>query len=171
MKYILNSCIKLVFSFIIRFRYVTHLIVALLYFRKWKTDSSRQNLHRCSGFKLQAKSQRSCDFLRNVFSVNIFIFSNGNRGWRNLIIGVLRCIFYVNISNVIGTQHFTSLPQNVVDRVQGFRGLWMAVVAVAVIPVSRSLVTGIQYQYIYLYTTHGVFCFIARIMWRGKKEK
>jgi hypothetical protein len=141
------------------FNYATHLAIALQYFRRWKTNSSRHSWHRCSGSKLQAKSQRKwyCVFEKNVFSVNIFIISDENCGRRNSIFAVLKCIFYANISNIIGTQNFTSLPQDIVDRVQGCEGPWVVVVANEVIPVSRSLVTGIQYHYILLLLFMGCF--------------
>lgn len=74
-----------------------------------------------------------------------------------MIIAVIKCIFYVNISNIIGTQNFTSLPQDIIDRLQGYEGLRVVVVAAEVIPVSRSLVTGIQYHYIVLLLFMGCF--------------
>lgn len=75
-------------------------------------------------------------------------------------IAVLKCIFYVNVSNIIGNQNLTSLPQHVVGRKQGYDGLLVTVLAAAVIPVSRSLVTGIQYQYILLLLFKG--CLLHR---------
>ena len=72
-------------------------------------------------------------------------------------IAVLKCIFYVNICNITVTQNFTSLPQDIVDRMQGYERLRVAVVATEVIPVSCSLVTGIQYHYILLLLFMGCF--------------
>lgn len=74
-----------------------------------------------------------------------------------MIFAVLKYIFYVNISNIIETQNLTSVPQDIVDRLQGCEGLWVAVVVNEVIPVSRSLVTGIQYHYILLLLFMGCF--------------
>jgi len=94
-----------------------------------------------------------------------------------LNIAVLKCIFYVNISNIIGIQNFTSLPQDIFDRGQGFEGLRVAVVAAEVIPVSCSLVTGIQYQYILLLLFMGCFasscgsCRGERVREREERER